>query len=163
MDTIRTIIRSVFWFALELFAGVEDPEKAAREQKQTRERASRPSRPSPPGSDAGFGQIGCGFILVSAPVGAVVGFFIVLVTTDFGAAVGAAATGLIAGWLSGGFAAWFGLRLAVRMRSRYDPEAVGLAFALVGPALIALLVALVVGLSEAYGGLDRFLRSFSPP
>ncbi len=118
---------------------------------------------APPGSDAGFGQVGCLFILVSAPIGAFVGFVIVLVATDFGAAVGAAVTGLIAGWLSGGLAAWFGLRLAERIGSlRDNAENVGLGFALVAPAIVALAVALLIGVSEVYGGLDRFLRSLSP-
>ena len=118
---------------------------------------------APPGSDAGFGQVCCLFILVSAPIGAFVGFVIVLVATDFGAAVGAAVTGLIAGWLSGGLAAWFGLRLAERISSlRDNAENVGLGFALVAPAIVALAVALMIGVSEVYGGLDRFLRSLSP-
>ena len=122
--------------------------------------ARRPD--APPGSDAGFGQVGCLLILVSAPVGALVGFVIVLAATDLGAAVGAAVIGLIAGCLSGGFFAWFGLRLAERMGRPDSAESVGLGFALVAPAIVALAVALVIGVSEAYRGLDRFLRSMSP-
>jgi hypothetical protein len=116
-----------------------------------------------PGSDAGFGQVGCLLILVSAPVGGLVGFVIVLVVTDLGAAVGAAIIGVAAGWLSGGFAAWFGVRLAERIRRlRYRADDIGLAFALVAPAIIALMVALLIGVAEAYGGLDRFIRSLLP-
>ncbi len=106
-----------------------------------------------PGSDAGFGQVGCVLIVPSAPVGAVIGLILVALTSGV-FAWQAALIGLIAGWVSGGFAAWGGLELAVRIpRLRANAEEVGFGFALVAPAVIALLVTVVIGASASGLGL----------
>jgi hypothetical protein len=103
-----------------------------------------------PGSDAGFGQVGCALIAVSAPVGALVGFLVVLATKGFDAALPAGAIGLAAGLLSGGFIAWGGLRAAERIRRlRAKADEVGLIAAFIGSGIVALVVALVIGVTSS--------------
>ena len=103
------------------------------------------------GTDPGLGQASMCFTFLSAPIGAIVGLIVLLATgvTAFPAAVGAAFAGAAVGWVSGLFLAQAELlpRLTLPVRRyRHRAEEVALAFAMVGPPVVALAVTISAGI-----------------
>ena len=102
------------------------------------------------GTDPGLGQASMCFTFLSAPIGAIVGLIVLVATgvTAFPAAVGAAFAGAVVGWVSGLFLAQAGLRLTLPIRRyRHHAEEVALAFAMVGPPVVALAVTILAGMN----------------
>jgi voltage-gated potassium channel Kch len=102
------------------------------------------------GTDPGLGQASMCFTFLSAPIGAIVGLVVLVVTgvTAFPAALGAAIAGAVVGWVSGLFLAQAGLRLTLPIRRyRHHAEEVALAFAVVGPPIVALAVTILAGMN----------------
>ena len=100
-----------------------------------------------PDQDDGFGWLAVFSITVSAPVGGLLGLMVALVTgVPAITAIAAAMVGVVVAWIAGSFLAWGSLRIA-QLIPRYRPRAmdISLVFALVGPAIVAFVFAIVAG------------------
>ena len=105
-----------------------------------------------PGQDDGFAWLFWIFITASAPVGGLLGLMVALVTgVPAITAIASAIVGVVVAWISGGFLAWGVLRMA-QLITRYRPRAmdISLGFALVGPAIVAFVFAIVAGTIRQY-------------